>query len=54
MDIDESPVYVLLSPAINHAQKDLLISTFESELPVIDESPSLIFVNANYTIEYYQ
>jgi len=34
MDINESPVYVLLNPTINHAQKDLPISIFESgELP---------------------
>ncbi|KAG0624917.1 hypothetical protein M758_2G013900 [Ceratodon purpureus] len=51
MDINESPVYVLLNPTINHAQKDLPISIFESELHVIDEVPSLIFVNASYTIE---
>jgi hypothetical protein len=30
MDINESPVYVLLNPAINHAQKDLPITIFES------------------------
>lgn len=30
MDINESPVYVLLNPTINHAQKDLPISIFES------------------------
>ena len=30
MDINESPVYVLLNPAINHAQKDLPITIYES------------------------
>lgn len=30
MDINESPVYLLLNPAINHAQKDLPITIFES------------------------
>jgi hypothetical protein len=30
-DINESPVYLLLNPAINHAQKDLPIAIFESE-----------------------
>lgn len=30
MDINESPVYVLLNPLINHAQKDLPVSIFES------------------------
>jgi hypothetical protein len=50
-DINESPVYLLLNPTINHAQKDLPISIFESELHVIEGVPSLIFVNASYTIE---
>lgn len=30
MDINESPVYVLLNPAINHAQKDLPVTIYES------------------------
>ncbi|KAL5148154.1 COP9 signalosome complex subunit 6a [Glycine soja] len=30
MDINESPVYVLLNPSINHSQKDLPVSIFES------------------------
>lgn len=51
MDINESPVYVLLNPAINHSQKDLPVSIYESELHVIDGIPQLIFVRASYTIE---
>ncbi|GLJ08271.1 hypothetical protein SUGI_0085330 [Cryptomeria japonica] len=51
MDLNESPVYVLLNPAINHAQKDLPITIYESELHVIDGFPSLIFVKSSYTIE---
>ncbi|XP_028807934.1 COP9 signalosome complex subunit 6a [Neltuma alba] len=51
MDINESPVYVLLNPSINHAQKDLPVSIFESELHVIDGIPQLIFVRSSYTIE---
>jgi len=51
MDINESPVYVLLNPAINHAQKDLPITIYESELHIIEGVPSLIFVKSNYTIE---
>ncbi|KAK4753094.1 hypothetical protein SAY87_021892 [Trapa incisa] len=51
MDINESPVYVLLNPLINPAQKDLPITIFESELHVIDGIPQLIFVRASYTIE---
>lgn len=30
MDINESPVYVLLNPAINHAHKDLPVTIYES------------------------
>ncbi|CAE6243464.1 unnamed protein product [Arabidopsis arenosa] len=51
MDINESPVYVLLNPAINHAQKDLPVTIYESELHVIDGIPQLIFVHTSYTIE---
>ncbi|CAH1412667.1 unnamed protein product [Lactuca virosa] len=51
MDINESPVYVLLNPLINHAQKDLLVNIYESELHVIDGISQLIFVRSSYTIE---
>ncbi|KAJ6845205.1 COP9 signalosome complex subunit 6a [Iris pallida] len=51
MDINESPVYLLLNPSINHAQKDLPVTIYESELHVIDGIPQLIFVTSNYTIE---
>ncbi|GAB4846986.1 COP9 signalosome complex subunit 6a [Ancistrocladus abbreviatus] len=51
MDINESPVYVLLNPSVNHAQKDLPIIIYESELHVIDGIPQLIFVHSSYTIE---
>ncbi|KAM3209816.1 hypothetical protein ACQJBY_064082 [Aegilops geniculata] len=30
MDINESPVYLLLNPAINHSQKDLPVTIYES------------------------
>ncbi|CAA2997532.1 COP9 signalosome complex subunit 6a [Olea europaea subsp. europaea] len=51
MDINESPIYVLLNPSINHAQKDLPITIYESELHVIDGIPQLIFVQSSYIIE---
>ncbi|XP_059281985.1 COP9 signalosome complex subunit 6a-like [Lycium ferocissimum] len=51
MDINESPVYVLFNPSINHAQKDLPITIYENELHIIDGIPQLIFVQASYTIE---
>ncbi|OAY59149.1 COP9 signalosome complex subunit 6a [Manihot esculenta] len=51
MDINENPVYVLLNPIINPAQKDLPVTIYESELHVIDGIPQLIFVHSSYTIE---
>ncbi|CAD6246136.1 unnamed protein product [Miscanthus lutarioriparius] len=51
MDVNESPVYLLLNPTINLSQKDLPVTIYESELHVIDGSPQLIFVRSNYTIE---
>ncbi|GBG59461.1 hypothetical protein CBR_g38485 [Chara braunii] len=51
MDINESPVYMMLNPTINHAQKDFPITIYESELHVIDGVPSLIFVRSEYMIE---
>ncbi|XP_039012272.1 LOW QUALITY PROTEIN: COP9 signalosome complex subunit 6a-like [Hibiscus syriacus] len=51
MDINESPLYVLLNPTINPAQKDLPVTIYESELHVIDGIPQLIFVLSSYTIE---
>lgn len=35
MDINESPLYVLLNPSINHAQKDLPISIYESGVYIL-------------------
>eukprot|EP00897_Mesotaenium_endlicherianum_P004806 jgi/Mesen1/4353/ME000022S03643 len=51
MEFNESPIYLLLNPAVNLAGKDLPITIYENELHVIDGNPSLIFVKANYTIE---
>ncbi|GMH05899.1 hypothetical protein Nepgr_007739 [Nepenthes gracilis] len=51
MDVNESPVYVLLNPSINHAQKDLPVTIYESELHVIDGITQLIFVRSSYNIE---
>uniref|UniRef100_A0A2P2KXX6 COP9 signalosome complex subunit 6 n=1 Tax=Rhizophora mucronata TaxID=61149 RepID=A0A2P2KXX6_RHIMU len=51
MDINESPVYVLLNPSINPTQKDLPVTIYESELHVIEGIPQLIFVYSSYTIE---
>ncbi|KAF9590419.1 hypothetical protein IFM89_035254 [Coptis chinensis] len=51
MDINESPFYVLLNPAINHAHKDLPLTIYESKLHVINGIPQLNFVRSSYTIE---
>ncbi|KAM7252301.1 hypothetical protein ACFE04_024184 [Oxalis oulophora] len=51
MDINESPVYVILNPTINPAHKDLPVTIYESELHVIEGIPQLIFVRSSYTIE---
>jgi COP9 signalosome complex subunit 6 len=50
-DINESPLYMLLDPTINHGAKDLPITIFESELHVIEGVPTPIFVKSVYTIE---
>ncbi|RXI04023.1 hypothetical protein DVH24_038297, partial [Malus domestica] len=36
IDINESPVYVLLNPLINAAQKDLPITIYESEMHTVE------------------
>ncbi|CAN0857962.1 COP9 signalosome complex subunit 6a [Linum grandiflorum] len=51
MDIYESPVYLLLDPSINPAQKDLPVTVNETELHVIDGIPQLIFVKSSYAAE---
>lgn len=43
MDINESPVYVLLNPAINHAQKDLPVTIYESGKLLFHIPPALLF-----------
>lgn len=49
MDINESPVYVLLNPAINPAQKDLPVTIFESGM--YPSSPVINFSEAFYVVE---
>lgn len=51
MDINESPIYVLLDPATSQLQKDLPVTVYESELHVIEGIPQLIFVRSGYSIE---
>mmetsp|Transcript_16050 Transcript_16050/g.34706 ORF Transcript_16050/g.34706 Transcript_16050/m.34706 type:complete len:305 (-) Transcript_16050:43-957(-) len=51
MEINESPVVMLLNPRVDHTRKDLPITLFESELRVVDGNPSQVFVKAHYTVE---
>ncbi|KAJ6894946.1 hypothetical protein NC652_028627 [Populus alba x Populus x berolinensis] len=52
MDINESPVYVLLNPSINPAQKDLPVTIYESgmqpNLYVIDRLIAVIDTNVGF------
>eukprot|EP01116_Phalansterium_solitarium_P014245 TRINITY_DN31826_c0_g1_i1.p1 TRINITY_DN31826_c0_g1~~TRINITY_DN31826_c0_g1_i1.p1 ORF type:complete len:315 (-),score=41.91 TRINITY_DN31826_c0_g1_i1:112-1056(-) len=52
-DINESPLYLLLDPVAcsSPATKDLPIFLYESELHMVSEQPTLLFVKAPYKIE---
>lgn len=41
MDINESPVYLLLNPSINHAQKDLPLTIYESGAYIVNMNLAL-------------
>ncbi|GFP87844.1 cop9 signalosome complex subunit 6b [Phtheirospermum japonicum] len=45
MDINESPVYVLLNPSINPAQKDLHVTIYESCLNILTSLALLLESN---------
>jgi COP9 signalosome complex subunit 6 len=53
MDVNENPLYLLLDAAscLRPSTKDLPISIYESELHVIQEKPTLMFVKIPYKIE---
>uniref|UniRef100_A0A061R6C1 COP9 signalosome complex subunit 6 n=1 Tax=Tetraselmis sp. GSL018 TaxID=582737 RepID=A0A061R6C1_9CHLO len=51
MDINESPVFLLLNPAPSASSKDLPIALYESELHVVDGANTLKLSCANYNIE---
>ncbi|GAB4821425.1 hypothetical protein N2152v2_008471 [Parachlorella kessleri] len=51
MEINEAPVYLRLDTAISPAAKDLPVFLHESELHVLDDVPTTIFVQAKYTVE---
>jgi len=52
-ELNESPLYLLLDPiACSRAdRKELPISIFESELHIVNEKPTLLFVKVPYKIE---
>ncbi|CAD7698652.1 unnamed protein product [Ostreobium quekettii] len=51
MEKTESPVFLMLNPAVDPTRKDIPVTLYETELHVIDGNPSFIFVRASYTIE---
>jgi len=53
MEINESPLYLLMdAPAcLKPATKDLPITIFESELHMVEDNPTLLFVKIPYKIE---
>jgi len=53
LEINESPLYLLLDTVAcgNPNTRDLPISIFESELHLINEQPTLLFVKVPYKIE---
>eukprot|EP00882_Tetradesmus_deserticola_P007977 GHRQ01008401.1.p1 GENE.GHRQ01008401.1~~GHRQ01008401.1.p1 ORF type:complete len:320 (+),score=177.84 GHRQ01008401.1:360-1319(+) len=50
-EYNESPLLLLLDPAINHSRKDLPLVVYETELHVVAGAPQTIFVKANYSME---
>ncbi|DBA83566.1 TPA: hypothetical protein ACH3X2_006482 [Trebouxia sp. C0005] len=51
MELNESPVFLLFHTQQNVVRKDLPVSLYESELHVVDDRPSFIFVQAKFTVE---
>lgn len=53
MEVNESPLYLLLDTAacVKATTKELPISIYESELHVINDQPTHLFVKLSYKIE---
>eukprot|EP00878_Enallax_costatus_P025408 GHUV01027183.1.p1 GENE.GHUV01027183.1~~GHUV01027183.1.p1 ORF type:complete len:259 (+),score=53.43 GHUV01027183.1:163-939(+) len=51
IEFNESPVFLLLDPVIDHSRKDLPLGVFETENHVIDGVLQTVFVKANYSME---
>ena len=50
MEMTESPAFLMMHPTIDPMQKDLPVFLFETEVHLIDDVPSFIFVRADYSI----
>jgi COP9 signalosome complex subunit 6 len=48
---NESPVFLLLNPAISLVARDLPIAMYESEVRIVGDTPTLIFARTTYKIE---
>jgi len=50
-EFNENPLYLQLNTQITTAQRELPINIYESELRIVDESPTQLFVKVPYKIE---
>ncbi|KAF2075473.1 hypothetical protein CYY_003209 [Polysphondylium violaceum] len=53
IELNESPLYLMLDTAavLSEATKDLPIVIYESELHIVNDSPTTLFVKTNYKIQ---
>ncbi|GAX82869.1 hypothetical protein CEUSTIGMA_g10295.t1 [Chlamydomonas eustigma] len=51
MEMNESPVLLLLNPRIDNLRKDLPVTLYETEVHASEGSPTQIFVRASHSIE---
>mmetsp|Transcript_24250 Transcript_24250/g.39838 ORF Transcript_24250/g.39838 Transcript_24250/m.39838 type:complete len:318 (-) Transcript_24250:82-1035(-) len=51
MEVNESPLFLLMDPIIHPASKDLPVFIYESELHIVNETPTIVFVKAPFKIE---
>ena len=50
-EFNENPLYLHLNPMITNAMRELPISIYESELRMVDDVPTQLFVKVPYKIE---
>eukprot|EP01121_Diplochlamys_sp_Union-15-3_P003353 TRINITY_DN131_c0_g1_i3.p1 TRINITY_DN131_c0_g1~~TRINITY_DN131_c0_g1_i3.p1 ORF type:complete len:235 (+),score=27.77 TRINITY_DN131_c0_g1_i3:70-774(+) len=51
MAFNESPLYLLLSPIVPPQARELPLTLYESEVKMVDDTPTLVFTRINYKIE---